>query len=722
MDRSLEPESSEDRADAALPDLSDPLHFGEHMDAVYQSQDYQAALPLAERFVARYPRYALGWIVLCGSLSTLGRQDEALDATHRFIATIPQAAGGYRAMGRILVEQAETEAAIPHYERSVRLDPSDVGTWRSLAFAHAALDHLDEAIDAFDRVLDLEPFLEVCLRQQIAILDRAGRHAEAIPLYQRLIALEPAKDYFYITLTRHLTDMNYLSAAALFCKRAIHLDPESLASRVELGLLKRETWHLEEALKAFMQAHLLDPGHPVPLGNAANVLLDLGRPDEAWRMTDRATLVEPDKTTPMSNRIFTAHYDPKATREDLRAMIDAWVHRFVPEDEAPRAFHDPDPDRPLTIGMVSSGFMNHPALALSLPAFEALDTDTYRLIAYSDRRRMDFVSRRLAACAEIQFVANLDDAGLADQIRKDKVDILIDMSGHAAGCRLRIIPMRPAPVQVKWVGGLFNTSGVPGMDWLIADAIEVPHGEERWYSERIYRMPDGYVVFCPPDESPPVWPLPAQLKDRVTFGSFNNPNKINDEMLGLWARILHRVPDSRLMLKGAKFSVAEAQEVTLARFARHGIDAERIILRGFTVHSDQLRTFNEVDIALDPWPYSGGLTTCECLWMGVPVITWPGPTFAGRHAASHLNNVGLSDWIVDSADAYVELAVSWANRVPDLAALRQGLRARTAASPLCDGPRFARNLEKALRFMWQTGLAEAGLIDPASVTHPTPDG
>jgi predicted O-linked N-acetylglucosamine transferase (SPINDLY family) len=239
------------------------------------------------------------------------------------------------------------------------------------------------------------------------------------------------------------------------------------------------------------------------------------------------------------------------------------------------------------------------------------------------------------------------------------------------------------------------------MDWFISDRWETPAGADALYCERLLRLPDGYVCYSAPPDSPEVAPLPAEASGAVTFGCFNNLAKITPATLAAWARVLGRVPASRLVLKTHQFG----DPITAARmrdaFAAHGVDPARILTRGSSSHRGQLAQHAEIDIVLDPFPYSGGLTTCEALWMGVPVVTMPGESFASRHSASHLTNAGLADWVAPDVDAYVELAVARAADLPALRRLRAELRPRLKASPLCDAPRFAANLGAALRRTWR---------------------
>jgi predicted O-linked N-acetylglucosamine transferase (SPINDLY family) len=308
----------------------------------------------------------------------------------------------------------------------------------------------------------------------------------------------------------------------------------------------------------------------------------------------------------------------------------------------------------------------------------------------------------------------LPDAALAELIRADHIDVLFDLTGHTCHNRLLVFARKPAPLQITWIGYV-GTTGLAAMDYLLADRHHVPAEAERHYCEQVLRMPDGYVCFAPPSEAPPVSPLPALASGQITFGSFNQPAKFSATLIATWSALLRALPDARLMLRYRGLGSPLAAERIHRLFATQGIDARRVLLAGGSSRADLLAAYSQIDVALDTFPYSGGLTTCEALWMGVPVVTCPGATFAGRHALSHLSTVGLTETIAGDGQEYVALAVALARDLQRLAALRSTLRARMAASPLCDGPRFARNLMTVLRDAWRRWCEAASRSRPENV-------
>lgn len=585
--------------------------------------------------------------------------------------------------------------------------PGDASAWHLLGLALRGLGQARAAVDALRQASALDPSDATVHSNLGNALKAVGAAEAARAAYQQAVALDGANPTVLSNLGALLTDLEQPEAAEPILQRAVALAPDSADAHYNLGLALAASNRLDAAEAALRRSLLLGPDRPEALNTLGTVLKDLGRIKDAQAAYRQALALRPDYARAHANLILALHYDPDADRPTLRATLADWRTRHVAAVAAPTPapVRVADPERTLRIGLVSGSFRRHPALSLSLPGLAALDPTRLQLYAYADNRREDSFTHRLRAlCRGWRPIADRSDAAVAETVAADGIDLLVDMAGHGAHCRLGVFARRPAPVQVKWVGGLWNSTGLPEIDWLLADAQEVPEADAVWYTERIYRLPDAYTVFQPPDTAPAVTPLPALKRGAVTFGCFNNPAKINDRILALWADILAALPGARLILRGRAFGAASACAALAAGFARRGVDPARLELIGHTSQAALLAGYGAVDLALDPWPYSGGLTTCEALWMGVPVLTWPGPTFAGRHAATYLHALGLGDWIADGPDAYVRQAIERARDSQALATLRAGLRTRMAGSALCDGKRFARNLEAAFRTMWRARL------------------
>jgi predicted O-linked N-acetylglucosamine transferase (SPINDLY family) len=435
--------------------------------------------------------------------------------------------------------------------------------------------------------------------------------------------------------------------------------------------------------------------------NLASATVCLGSQDEAVELARAAIALDPMAVLPRRALANTMPYQDGVTGAALLRAAEECANT-LPRGSLPALLKTPGGDRPLTVGLLSGMLRTHPVGWLTVAGFEHLDPAAFRIICLSRAPEpTDPIAMRfLTAAQSWENVSPLDDDALARRARELGIDIVIDLGGYGDAARMAACARRLAPVQIKWVGMQNHSTGLPEMDWFLTDRWETPPALERMYSERMLRMPDGYVCYSAPPHAPDVASAPALRNGFVTFGCFNNLAKITPRVIATWCEIMRAVPGSRLILKTHQLDDAATAARFLRSFDRFGIDRSRVETRGSSPHRVFLANYNDIDIVLDPFPYSGGLTTCEALWMGVPTVTLPGEIFASRHSASHLSNAGFADWVaVDGAD-YIALAVKWAADTAALAALRATTRAKTRASPLCDAPRFGRALGLALRHAW----------------------
>jgi predicted O-linked N-acetylglucosamine transferase (SPINDLY family) len=341
------------------------------------------------------------------------------------------------------------------------------------------------------------------------------------------------------------------------------------------------------------------------------------------------------------------------------------------------------------------------------PVLESHDRERFEIFCYADVAQPDAVTERLQQASDGWLrVTGLRPDAVARRIREDRIDILVDLAGHTGDNPLMVLAHRPAPVQVSWLG-YPNTTGMRAVDYRLADAVVEPPGlADELSTETVVRLPHGFHCYEPPPGAPAAAPLPAPRQGHVTFGSFNDLKKTQPAVIRAWAEILNRVPGSRLLLKCSSFVDATTRDRYAKSFAEAGADPERVRMVPRVASTEEhLGLYGKIDIGLDPFPYNGTTTTCEALWMGVPVVTLRGDRHAGRVGASLLGRVGLGDWIADTKEGYVALAVSWASRRDELAALRRELRERVARSPLRDARGLTRAIEDAYRTMWRDARA-----------------
>ena len=453
--------------------------------------------------------------------------------------------------------------------------------------------------------------------------------------------------------------------------------------------------------QALLEEEIKQKPSAVALFKLAELHAKRGDQEASRKLLRQAHRQDPKNDLILGKVIADEHFNPNLDLADIRQLQQDWQKRFAYTLHA-AADTRRIAGRTLRIGLLSDGFSNHPVMRMTSGSLTRLPKKEFKLYAYSSTDKPDDLTEQLRGhCHAWRETAALSDEQLNQQIRRDRIDILIDMSGYHKGSRLRMLSMKPAPLIVKWVGGLNNSMGLDYIDYLISDRFESPEGTDSDYTEKLIRMPNGYISYMPPFYVPEVGPAPLTENGYITFGCFNNANKINEPTIQAWSAILKAVPDSRLLLKGSLYEGEEFKQRIQDGFHAHGIDPERLDFEGQSNHRKLLRTYNRVDITLDPWPFSGGLTTLESMLMGAPVITLPGPTFASRHSTSHISNAGYPQLVAQSWDHYVALACMLAQDHALLASLRSEMRQIFLNSPVCDHESFAQSLRQALRAIWQ---------------------
>lgn len=468
-------------------------------------------------------------------------------------------------------------------------------------------------------------------------------------------------------------------------------------SHLDSGELLLSCGLLTLASKCFRSAATLVPHDFRALGNQANVAQQRCDHSVARRIYEELLVVLPDVPAVRRNAISTLEYDGHATDLDRFLAAKAWGVQA--EKWAGGGHRRPTPTclngRPLRVGYVSADFCQHTVGLFVKDVLAAHDSERIVSFAYSAGNVSDWVSDEIKSVSTFRDIHELDDRAFAERIRSDSIDVLVDLSGHTARSRLTVFAHRPAPVLVSWLG-YFATTGLSCMDAVLLDAWHAPLDVDAFFTETVVRMPQGRLCYTPVPFAPNVAPPPHEVTGRITFGSFNNTSKLSTEVLKLWSRILLSVPDSRLVLKWRTFNDDAMRKKIIKVFEADGVEPDRIELRGPSFHADLLKEYGDIDIALDPFPFTGGLTSCEALWMGVPVVTWPQSRVVSRQTYAFLSQIGLTEWAARDADDYVNIAMRLANNRQRLSKLRATLRGRMAASPLCDIVGFTRGLEDTL--------------------------
>ncbi len=440
------------------------------------------------------------------------------------------------------------------------------------------------------------------------------------------------------------------------------------------------------ALGVLRRALVRTPYSPELLAATAMCQLRIGEHDAARALAEQVAAAAPNDWRAHVALCNVLAYSAGVSGGELSEAMRRYG-ALLPRSEPLPTF--PSPGTKLRIGLLGS-FHRSPISALTLRAFEAMDRETFEIVCFSVGGNNDAITARYRGLGAYFELGRLNDAQLVEQIRRERIDILIELTGHLRNGRLAVLARRPAPVQIKWVGAQYHTTGITEVDYLITDRHETPPELAPLYSEKLLVMPDSYVCWSPPDEAPEVAALPAERNGFITFGSFNSMMKITAATLAAWAAILERVPHSRLLLAAPALSESETVDRLRDVFRSRGISSDRIELRGWMPHRALLAAYNAVDVALSPFPYNAGVTLLEGLWMGVPAIALAGETFASRHGVSHLSAVGLADWSVTTVRAYIERAIAAADDRSALIALRSTLRERVRLSGVCDAERFVQ--------------------------------
>ena len=647
-------------------------------------------------------------------------RENSFDRAEAYVSSRTGSGAGYpELLTALAASQAEAgrwQEARENCKRAAALDPQNPNRHAHLGFLHFAVRDYGRARQALERAIGLGREKETdysvlclsCLRSRdFAAAAKYGERlvqawpsgARNVKLYAEVLRLSGVSDAPHIALLTAATACliaGQPTPALQLLQKARELAPDDGGTWSLLAVAHRDCGCYQEAEQCMEQALQLGKGCWRTYNSLGLILQETCRPSAALEAFRNAVEREPSNPIPLGNAAMSMHYIAGIPPDRIRTEIDHYARAAMQGVTAPVPSPARKPGKPLRVGLLSGSFHRHPALYLSLSGLEAMDREVIELFAYANGgRRDDFTGRLQGACSAWRDIRSASDDAVAERMRADGLDILIDMAGSNQG-RPGVMARKPAPVQIKWVGGLYNTTGMTCIDWLLADAAQLPEADEYLYSENIYRLPDGYVVYDPPDYAPEVGEAPGLANQHVTFCSFNNPAKINAEIVGVWASIFNQLSDSRLILKGSGFTSLAARRLVHGWFESHGIERHRILMEPAVPHRELLDTYNRSDIALDTWPYSGGLTTCEALWMGNPVVTLPGPTFAGRHSTSHLTNIGRTEWIANSRDDYIAKAVALARNLPALDEIRRSLRHEVAVSPLCDAVAFGQNLQTAL--------------------------
>ncbi len=683
----------------------------------------EQALPLLRDILRRCPNQPDALNFASVAFGKLGLLDQAEQFSRQAISLRPNDPGFQLNLANRLKERGQSDEALATYEQAIAIDPGHVPTLKNLLRFLAAEERWSKVPDVVDRLAPLvakdAELLEECAEACIGADDKK----RALRFYQDALELEPGRCEWLRQLARLAMIQNDVDLAKRTAERAIE-EEEHPEMRSMLASLMHRAGDFDA-----MAVHLdAIPDDCDQISNAVNLrgmmLVSQGKIREGLDQIARNKALAPDCFVLQATRVMYQNYDPDLPKEAIRDEHFAVGQHF--EDMLPLMDQEGvalphDPERHLRIGIVSPDLRSHSVAYFIGPYFEAFDRDDFDVYAYANHPSEDIVSAGLRAKAtHWQNVFDLSDEDLAQQIRDDRIDILIDLAGYTRDTRLPVFTARPAPIQMTYIG-YPNTTGMASFDYRLTDSIADPEGSDEDYSEILLRMPGCFLCYAIPTHAPPVEPGPVEHRGYVTFGSFNNFNKVNPAVIDAWAEILNGVPKSRMLFKSTSSKDKTAQAMVRQGLEARGIDPDRVSFATFRATPEShLAVYNDIDIALDTFPYNGTTTTCEALWMGVPVVTLKGDRHASRVGASLLSAIGFPAGIAESREDYVLTARLLAENPGLLKASRRNLRDTVTRSPLCDSRAHARTLEHVFRTVWRF-WCEQQTADTAAHADTTPN-
>ncbi|MES2099508.1 MAG: tetratricopeptide repeat protein [Pseudomonadota bacterium] len=623
------------------------------------------------------------------------------------------AASAHVDAGNALLDRDLLDEACEQFRLAAESDPRRVAAHVNLAFTLIERGLVQEALAPLRRALALSPESHDAHYLMARVLLAQRAHPSAIHHLERAIHLKPDLLMGYRDLGRALHEIGDHARAKSILRAGLGIEPRFADLHYFLGNIQAHEMAFDEALASYRQALAIQPDYAAVYSNMAPALLNLADFEGAAAAARAALAIDPSMHHARSNLLIALSCDARCSPDDYLTEARSYGQILTAQTaslplsrrRAPNA-EIAGPPRRLRIGFVSGDLRSHPVGYFLENVLAHWDSLGMEPIAYSNHASHDDLTARLEGrfCAW-RDISTLGDAAAARQIESDGIDVLVDLSGHTADNRLPLFARRPAPVQVSWLG-YWASTGLPTMDYLLADPISVPPEHHAHFTETIWYLPDTRLCFTPPagPDVSEVTGLPALRTGHITFGSFQRLTKLTDAVLQLWAQVLRAVPDARLRLQSAQLNDAACRARLTVRLAAAGIDTARVRFAGGGPRAEYLAAHAEVDILLDTFPHSGATTTCEALWMGVPTLTLAGATMVARQGASLLKCAGLGDWVASNENDYVALAVRHANDLEALARLRSALRQRALESRLFDAATFTRLFQNAMRDMWERGL------------------
>lgn len=690
-------------------------HMYFNFGVVLQEQGkYKEAIKQYEKALSADANNASIYLNLGAAYKTLGELAQAEAHYRTAIRCNPSHVGAYNNLGIVLKALERNEEAEQAYLQAIAIDEQYLPAYKNLGLLYKETGQVQAAENCYIKALSLEPATAETLNNMGVVMMNQGRYPEAEEAVRKALELSPKLGDAWNNLGLILQAKMVSVEAEQAFEQALKFQPNDAKTLSNYSVTLKILGKLTQAEAVLKKAISKDPNYADAYLNLGNIYLDQGMIAEAIATTQKVLALAPNNVSAHDNLLFAMTYSDAFTLE-ARLQV---AHQYGQLTHA--LAHTPytqwqvgEQDQRLRVGLVSGDFRQHP-VAYFLKAWLAqVDPSNIELYAYSTDGREDATTTTLKPYfSQWRSLAGHNDQSAAAIIHDDQLHVLLDLSGHTGGNKLPLFAWQPAPVQASWLG-YWATTGIQAMDYVLVDPTGVPVEHQAQFTEAVQYLPDTRMCFTAPEQAPEVAPLPALHNGYITFGCFQNMTKVSNEVLKLWAEVMQALPDAKLRWQSKSFADANIIKAMHQRFQNCGIAPARVTLLGKVTREAYLEGYAEVDMVLDSFPFTGGTTTCEALWMGVPTLTLEGNTMIARQGASMMSAAGLADWVVHSKSDYVAQALRFAHDTKHLTALRAGLRTQVQHSALMDAKRFAQHMEEALRSMWQhkaPALAKAGKI------------
>ena len=637
-----------------------------HALACARNNNWPEARALFEEIVSLYPRDEEAWFLLGAVYATLELPEESIRSYKQAISIRPGYAEAFNNLGTVYEVNQQFDSALSSYQHALELNPENVA-------AHYNLGN---------------------------ILKKKGRLEEAVTYYRKALYLDDANTQIYLDYAIALKQLGDTTQAISLLKKALAINPQYAPALNLMGNCLQTEGRLTDAINYYSKALQENNDNAVTFNNIGSALMAMGSIVDAESYYKKALTLRPEWAAAHSNLLLLMNYS-NADGDSILSAHKEWAQKHCAREVFSVPRKNPGKGRRIRVGYMSPDFRAHSVSYFVQAILERHNRAGFEIVCYSNVASPDSVTRHFMSVSDHwRNIFGMDDASVVDLIRRDRIDILVDLSGHTANNRLPVFCVKPAPVQVTYLG-YPNTTGIEAIDYRLTDEYADPAGSsDAFYTETLVRLPHGFLCYSPPSNVPCIVPPPSQSRNYISFGCFNNLSKITPEVVAVWCELLNKLPASKIIIKNGSMTDLPTCERYKKYFSDHGIKEERVTFIGRTSSlTTHLAKYGQVDIALDTFPYNGTTTTCEALWMGVPVVTLTGKLHAGRVGMSLMKQVGLDSLVADTVSSYVNIALSLANEESYLVNLRHSLRETLSGSALCNAGQFVQELEDAYKRM-----------------------